>query len=712
MKNKKLLSSVFAFAGLFSMVCGLTACNFVKDPTPSPENEVFTKIVFEDETVVYDGQGHTITVSGEPEGTTVTYTNAGPHTEIGSYEIGAKLEKNGYTTLNLTATLTIEGYEPLSINLPEGRALKVLQFADLHFGEPSKAYHNNKEQRTIEYMEEAVAEAKPDLIVCSGDNVMSTGVKKLTPFIELMDSLKTPWTFVYGNHDAENHAKGYSKAEISKALAASDSQYLLYEEGYIEEGTQNRFGNFSIQIKDSKGEKLVGAIVIMDSGTHDGTGYQAITEGQITWYENHIAELQATYSKQTSNKHTVIPSINFSHIQLPEFATGFDLAKANDPRASFIIEDKLGLNGETISSGGPKTNSGLFEVLKTVGSSKGYFVGHEHNFRHQVKLDNIILGFGPQGGFARSYDDNDLARGSYLYSVDENFAITTTEIKEDCSDIGLEYSGTYEGSAKKDADTGLYTVKVDFVLWNRIAFSYQGQRINLDDITVTGDYVRGAAPWNEKLYSEDGKKMIYSGSTARSYVLTYDEEKQILNVEAEKDEPLETLTEITPNRVNSDAAADAIAVWTNPGTKMKSLGAWDQNSIGNGWRYYIVVDSEGRLAYAVVNPPNGYGGPTGKGYARNSYYSDYTTNPTFVIGDGFGPWVQGGTAHEQFEIVIPEGGFAITSHGTGNGYLVNLLSKNTVTDLSDGNLNRANTYSDDLRIHFDTSTNKITVSGI
>ena len=122
--------------------------------------------------------------------------------------------------------------------------------------------------------------------------------------------------------------------------------------------------------------------------------------------------------------------------------------------------------------------------------------------------------------------------------------------------------------------------------------------------------------------------------------------------------------------------ADAqLSVWSE-NTILHDKGAW----LGNGWRMYAVVDAEGRLAYAVMYPPNGYGGPDGYSYMCHDHYKatgvGYAGNPAIEVLDGYGPWEPGGTAHNQFIIKVPEGGFAITAHGTDVVKLVSLLTNN------------------------------------
>lgn len=66
-----------------------------------------TGVTFADATVSYDGSEHTITASGQPEGATVTYSNAGPYKLPGSYQIGVTITAEGYNDYQKTVTLTI-----------------------------------------------------------------------------------------------------------------------------------------------------------------------------------------------------------------------------------------------------------------------------------------------------------------------------------------------------------------------------------------------------------------------------------------------------------------------------------------------------------------------------------------------------------------------------------------------------------------------------
>ena len=67
-----------------------------------------TGITFESQTITYDGNPHTLTISGTlPTGGNVQYTNNGPFTDAGVYSAKAVVTAPNYNDLSLNASLTI-----------------------------------------------------------------------------------------------------------------------------------------------------------------------------------------------------------------------------------------------------------------------------------------------------------------------------------------------------------------------------------------------------------------------------------------------------------------------------------------------------------------------------------------------------------------------------------------------------------------------------
>ena len=81
------------------------------EENPGEENpplQTFTGITFTNKTVTYDGTEHTISIAGTlPDGAKTEYANNAA-TNAGTYKAKATVSKEGYQTLELTATLTIE----------------------------------------------------------------------------------------------------------------------------------------------------------------------------------------------------------------------------------------------------------------------------------------------------------------------------------------------------------------------------------------------------------------------------------------------------------------------------------------------------------------------------------------------------------------------------------------------------------------------------
>ena len=106
--------------------------------------KTFSGIDFKDETVDYNGEAHTITATGMPDGSIVTYTNAGPFTDVGTYVVGVTVCKEGYKDFTSSATLTIEP----------------IDFEGVTFNDASFEYDGNPHSITITGSLPATAEVK------------------------------------------------------------------------------------------------------------------------------------------------------------------------------------------------------------------------------------------------------------------------------------------------------------------------------------------------------------------------------------------------------------------------------------------------------------------------------------------------------------------------------------------------------------------------
>lgn len=113
--KKRFLFVVPILLGMFLSACGSeessSAAPSVSSSVVASESDdkrTFENVFFDDATYTYDGTPHILgEVRGAPEGTSITYSNRTEHTDVGNYPASARLEKDGYRTLSLDATLII-----------------------------------------------------------------------------------------------------------------------------------------------------------------------------------------------------------------------------------------------------------------------------------------------------------------------------------------------------------------------------------------------------------------------------------------------------------------------------------------------------------------------------------------------------------------------------------------------------------------------------
>lgn len=134
----------------------------------------------------------------------------------------------------------------------------------------------------------------------------------------------------------------------------------------------------------------------------------------------------------------------------------------------------------------------------------------------------------------------------------------------------------------------------------------------------------------------------------------------------------------------------------------------------NVYTFEVIVDKDGKIAFAVVNLQNGYGRPWGQGYYRHPDYEDWKTNPAFVFAEDFDFDAHTG----DWERVIPEGGFYITAESSEDGkassLLMSLLTDGNITAVTGAmgrSFNAVDTIDASKRVYFDRENNKLIVKG-
>jgi predicted MPP superfamily phosphohydrolase len=282
---------------------------------------------------------------------------------------------------------------------------KIIQFTDLHWIADNK--HSTINDSTIQLMKYSITKEKPDLVVFTGDVVVSNGAASawkevLRPLVEL----KVPFAVAFGNHDTE--------ADISKSNALDIIQTNPYNVTYNADNTIEGVGNCALSIKSSDGNDNKWIIYVFDSHAYANVpdtlikGYDWIRNSQIQWYRN-----QSTlFTKANNGK--ALPSLAFFHIPTPEF------------EYVRLLKTAIGNKSEKVCS--PNLNSGLFTSFVEMRDVLGVFVGHDHNNDFVGTIANICLGYGRKTGYNSAYEEI-LERGARVIELYENDKKFDTHIR-------------------------------------------------------------------------------------------------------------------------------------------------------------------------------------------------------------------------------------------------------------------------------------------
>ena len=267
-----------------------------------------------------------------------------------------------------------------------------MQFTDLHW-----LKGNAKNDSTIYLMEMLISSEQPDLVVLTGDIVVSDGALEGWRDVKRpMVNTRTPFAVTFGNHDVETDM---DKSQIMEFL--KNRPYNLTRDACeLVDGN----GNCTLSIASSKDERSDNWLIyLFDSHSYPSRkslgSYDWIKNSQIQWYRE---QSEATRVKNNM----IVPSLAFFHIPTPEYEVVRHL--------DYI----LGNHSEKVCS--PELNSGLIAAFIENQDVVGTFVGHDHNNDYIVApRGEICLAYGRKTGFVSAYDEI-LERGARVIDLHEN----------------------------------------------------------------------------------------------------------------------------------------------------------------------------------------------------------------------------------------------------------------------------------------------------
>ncbi|MFA5006876.1 MAG: metallophosphoesterase [Candidatus Izemoplasmatales bacterium] len=271
---------------------------------------------------------------------------------------------------------------------PVGRPFRILQLTDLHLMDVSG------DEAVLARIGDLVAFAKPDLVFLTGDQAMSASSRVVYARLsDAMDALGVPWTFVFGNHDAEH---GVSRKALFDIAARAKNIRVAAVDGergetdfYLEVGS--RWIVFGLDTR-------VDATYAIDG--KPTWGYDGVRPHQVKWFED-VLEAAGT----------AVGSVVFQHIP-PVAARRF-----HEPGSTRFHGER----NENVSC--TPVDFGFEEALvrrRTV----AVFYGHDHVNDFAFERDGVEYAFGRCTG-DYDYCAPVLPKGGRIVDLHEDGSVDT-----------------------------------------------------------------------------------------------------------------------------------------------------------------------------------------------------------------------------------------------------------------------------------------------
>ena len=274
----------------------------------------------------------------------------------------------------------------------ENEDFKILHLTDIHLG--GSVFSYRQDHKALKACYELIEHTHPDLVVVTGDlsfplGIMSMSFNNSAPvyqFASFMRNLGIPWAFTYGNHDTESLAS-LNKAELNevyKSLSYKTSGTLLYP--YVQPEVTGR-NNQLIEVRNRDGSLNTGLFLI-DSNAYTGEGinvYDYIHDDQVDWYASEVGRMNAEAGR-------TVNSLVFFHIPLQQYRTAYELYESGSDEVTYFF----GENGEKMINKVCCSDypSALFDRALELGSTTGFFCGHDHYNNMSLEYKGVRLTYG------------------------------------------------------------------------------------------------------------------------------------------------------------------------------------------------------------------------------------------------------------------------------------------------------------------------------
>ncbi|MBU5487916.1 metallophosphoesterase family protein [Clostridium sp. MSJ-8] len=269
---------------------------------------------------------------------------------------------------------------------------KILQLTDIHLGGSVLSY--DKDLKALKAVYKLINRSRPDFVIVTGDLVFPVGYASFSfnntapvqQFAAFMRNLGIPWAFTYGNHDTEKYATMSESDlnELYKSLSWKTSKTLLYP--YKQPNITGR-NNQLIELRNEDGS-LNQALFLIDSNAYTKDGfnkYDYIHDDQVEWYKNQVLRMNEEEGR-------TILSMVFFHIPLQEYREAYNLYESGSDEVKYFFgsNDEKMINKVCCS----EYPSKLFDTAKELGSTTGFFCGHDHYNNMSLEYQGIRLTYG------------------------------------------------------------------------------------------------------------------------------------------------------------------------------------------------------------------------------------------------------------------------------------------------------------------------------
>ena len=289
---------------------------------------------------------------------------------------------------------------------------KIMQITDVHIG--GGCLSRSDDKKAFNAIAAMIAYEKPDLVISTGDMASAyphSGTLNNRYaheyFARLMENLGVYWTVSFGNHDSEAYNL-YDRAEVARMYSreAKGYEFCLFSAGPED---VSGYGNHVINVKNSDGI-VTQCLIMIDTHAYtedDPFGlewdYDYVKEDQIEWYRNVVntysadnqAEISVLENGADYSEHTTVKSLAFFHIPLLEVYDAYHEYVNNGSQNTEDCKFIKGNPGEKDPVVFPsKTKTALFDTMVELGSTQGFFYGHDHLNNFVMEYKGIIMSYG------------------------------------------------------------------------------------------------------------------------------------------------------------------------------------------------------------------------------------------------------------------------------------------------------------------------------